>query len=314
MLVALNDHWKVPVGYFLIDSLNGNERASLLEKCFELIYETGIILHSVTFDGVIVNLSMCTALGANFVVGENFKPYIINNMTKENIFCFFDPCHMLKLVRNTLGDKLELRHKGKSIYWQNIVLKKFQETEALQFCSQYVPERFKYPEETALFCSMFNDAFDILNVRSKFCKKKKCNMPLTNENYNKLKTYAGNIIEYIKQFKYYNHLITPDPLLFFTQHTKSQNIKQLQYSTNESILQSNRKTGFLGFIICLTNMFDLFHTLKEKGLKYLLTYKINQDHLETVFSALRSRAGFNDNPNAKQFESSYKRLLVRHEI
>lgn len=36
--------------------------------------------------------------------------------------------------------------------------------------------------------------------------------------------------------------------------------------------------------------------------------------METFFSALRSRGGFNNNPNAKQFESSYKRLLVRHEI
>lgn len=112
-------------------------------------------------------------------------------------------------------------------------------------------------------------------------------MPLTNKNYNELKNYVGIIIKYIKQ---------------------------LQYSSNNSILKSNRKTGFLGFIICLINTFDLFDILKEKGLKYLLTYKINQDHLETFFSALRSRGGFNNNPNAKQFESSYKRLLVRHEI
>lgn len=112
-------------------------------------------------------------------------------------------------------------------------------------------------------------------------------MPLTNENYNELKNYAGNIIKCIKQ---------------------------LQYSTNESILKSNRKTSFLGFIICLTTMFDLFDILKEKRLKYLLTYKINQNHLETFFSALRSRRDFNDNPNVNQFESNYKRLLVRHEI
>lgn len=40
---------------------------------------------------------------------------------------------MLKLVRNTLGDKLELYYKGKSIYWQNIVsLQKLQETEGLK--------------------------------------------------------------------------------------------------------------------------------------------------------------------------------------
>ena len=117
----------------MIDALSGKKRASLLEICFELINETGIILHSITFDGATVNLSMCTALGANFELTENFKPYIINNVTKEKIFCFLDPCHMLKLVRNTLGDKLILYHNSKIISWQNIVsLQKLQEIKGLK--------------------------------------------------------------------------------------------------------------------------------------------------------------------------------------
>jgi len=37
MLVAINGHWKIPVGYFLLNSLNVAERVSLLEKCLELI-------------------------------------------------------------------------------------------------------------------------------------------------------------------------------------------------------------------------------------------------------------------------------------
>ena len=55
MLVAINGHWKIPVGYFLLNSLNGAERASLLEKCLELIEMTGVEVHSVTFDGASVN-------------------------------------------------------------------------------------------------------------------------------------------------------------------------------------------------------------------------------------------------------------------
>ncbi|KYN06873.1 THAP domain-containing protein 9 [Cyphomyrmex costatus] len=45
MLVALNGHWKLPIGYFLIDSLSGKERASLLEHCLQLVHETGAMLH-----------------------------------------------------------------------------------------------------------------------------------------------------------------------------------------------------------------------------------------------------------------------------
>jgi len=69
MLVAINGHWKIPVGYFLLNSLNGAERASLLEKCVK---------------------NMCKCLGANFELGTNFKPYFINPTTKKKVFCFCD--------------------------------------------------------------------------------------------------------------------------------------------------------------------------------------------------------------------------------
>jgi hypothetical protein len=32
------------------------------------------------------------------------------------------------------------------------------------------------------------------------------------------------------------------------------------------------------------------------------------------FCAVRARGGFNNNPNVLQFQSAYKRLLIRHEI
>ncbi|KAL4084262.1 hypothetical protein QTP88_028087 [Uroleucon formosanum] len=54
--------------------------------------------------------------------------------------------------------------------------------------------------------------------------------------------------------------------------------------------------------------------LMKKELNFLLTYKTSQDHLEMFFSAIRSRGGFNNNPTALQFESSFKRLLVHTEI
>jgi len=52
----------------------------------------------------------------------------------------------------------------------------------------------------------------------------------------------------------------------------------------------------------------------ENGLKYLLTYKLSQDHLELFFAAVSASFGSNNNPTARQFAASYKRLLIRHEI
>jgi len=77
-----------------------------------------------------------------------------------------------------------------------------------------------------------------------------------------------------------------------------------------NILFSERKTGFLGFIINLTNIVDLFDDLQMP----LYTYRLSQDHLELFFSAIRSRGGFNNNPSAYQFMHAYKKLIVRHQI
>jgi len=64
---------------------------------------------------------MCTSLGANFnYYSPDFKPWII--MNNEPIYIFWDAAHMLKLVRNTLGDKKVLiNDKNEEIQWSHIV-------------------------------------------------------------------------------------------------------------------------------------------------------------------------------------------------
>lgn len=102
-------------------------------------------------------------------------------------------------------------------------------------------------------------------------------------------------------------------LIYFKEYVENlAYVNNTNNTNNEYLLKSQRKTGFLGLIIYLTNLLKLYEILKPYIL-YLLSYKISQDHLEVLFSAMRSR-GFNNNPNAIQFRSVYKRLLVRHEI
>lgn len=38
MAVGINGQWKMPLGYFLIGGLNGNERSNLLSNCLQLIH------------------------------------------------------------------------------------------------------------------------------------------------------------------------------------------------------------------------------------------------------------------------------------
>jgi len=58
-------------------------------------------VRSITFAGTRVNLTMCTSLGANFACGSpEFKPWLQHPVTNEHVLIFWDPCHMLKLIRN----------------------------------------------------------------------------------------------------------------------------------------------------------------------------------------------------------------------
>lgn len=325
MAVGVNTHWKIPIGYFLIDGLNGTERANLLRNALELVTNTGAQCHSITFDGASVNLSMCTHLGANFdYTSNNFKPWFLNPFDKNKIFIFLDPCHMLKLVRNALGDqKILINSEGNQINWTFLEkLLDLQENEglhagtkltkkhinfndnrmnvklaaqtlservynALQFVEQLHIPQFQGCLPTAQFVFLFNNVFDLLNCRNKFTKHSKFNIPITDESFVFLQKHAENFEAYIAGLK---------------------------TSSGELILRSRRKTGFLGLVVCLRNVFELFTQLKELNLKYLLTFKINQDFLETFFSAVRRKGGFNNNPNAFQFQTAYKRLLIRQEI
>lgn len=50
------------------------------------------------------------------------------------------------------------------------------------------------------------------------------------------------------------------------------------------------------------------------GLKNAINYKVPQDHIETTFSAIRSRGGYKNNPTWRQIAASYKRILVHNQI
>jgi len=112
--------------------------------------------------------------------------------------------------------------------------------------------------------------------------------------------YLHRVIDLLDQFKSYVEGLRYE--------------KNLNTPDGELLLKSQRKTHFLGLIICLINLINIFRAVEKDGMSFLLSYKLSQDHVEIFFNAVRSRGGFNNNPNAVQFWSVYKRLLVRHDI
>ena len=94
-------------------------------------------------------------------------------------------------------------------------------------------------------------------------------------------------------------------------------ISKLRNGEGNLITESGKKTGFIGFLIAIKSIKALYKKLVDSPkplLKYILTYKFSQDHLELFFAAVRSAGGWNNNPTTSQFTSTYKKLLMRHMI
>ncbi|KAL4103319.1 hypothetical protein QTP88_018696 [Uroleucon formosanum] len=54
---------------------------------------------------------------------------------------------------------------------------------------------------------------------------------------------------------------------------------------------------------------EIFHYIEES-----IDYLAGQDHIEMLFSAIRAKGGFNNNPTVSQFEAAYKSIIVHSEI
>jgi len=327
MLVALNSHWKVPVAYFLINGLSSQEKANLVNTTLSYIHDTGVCVKTLTFDGAATNISMANCLGANLSLSQ-IKPLFDHPVTNEKIHIFLDPAHMLKLCRNTLGDWKELYDHNKNIikwnYFRKLVdlqeksnlhagckirqrhINYYKEkmkvklacqtfsnsvADAFEFCSKVLKlVDFDNVDSTIIFCKTLNNIFDFLNTRN-FLSKGTYKKPLKINDELNIKHFIEESINYLK------------------------GLTVIVKGESQPLVQSTRKTGFVGLIVCLTSVENFYYdVIKTKVLDFFLTYKVSQDHLELLFSNIRSMGGFNNNPTPTQFEAAYKRLIVHVEL
>lgn len=103
MVVCIHEHWKAPVAYFLTHGMTGSERATLVRQCILKLADVGVRVVSLTCDGPSSHFSMLRDLGAD-LQPTNLNPSFPDPSNKQQkVHVILDICHMLKLVRNTLG-------------------------------------------------------------------------------------------------------------------------------------------------------------------------------------------------------------------
>ncbi|KAM7294817.1 hypothetical protein ISCGN_024322 [Ixodes scapularis] len=199
LAVAVNRNWKIPLGYALIDGLDGNARANLVREYIIKLKDAGAKCISVTCDGTNCNITMLTALGVRFA--QPMKSWFTHpSDPTSRVHAVLDACHMLKLMRNLLAEKGCIRDgAGKVVAWRYLAaLDNLQQQEglhaanklrkqhidferqkmkvslaaqtlsrsvscALLFCKEKGIQGFEGAEATAKFAAAVDDIFDLTN-------------------------------------------------------------------------------------------------------------------------------------------------------
>ncbi|KAM7294815.1 hypothetical protein ISCGN_024320 [Ixodes scapularis] len=314
LAVAVNRNWKIPLGYALIDGLDGNARANLVREYIIKLKDAGAKCISVTCDGTNCNITMLTALGVRFA--QPMKSWFTHpSDPTSRVHAVLDACHMLKLMRNLLAEKGCIRDgAGKVVAWRYLAaLDNLQQQEglhaanklrkqhidferqkmkvslaaqtlsrsvscALLFCKEKGIQGFEGAEATAKFAAAVDDIFDLTNSCHPLGRGSKCPIRASNQ---------VTILERIEQASRY--------------------LRALKDVTGKPLSQGARKTPVLGFLLVLDSIKGLAEDLvwsPSPPLRCLLTRKLSQDHLELFFATVRNRTGNNNNPTALEFRSN----------
>ena len=92
-----------------------------MNECFTRLHEIDAPGESLTCDGPPCNFSMLRSLGAKLGVDDLDPSFIHPSDPAKKVHVLLDPCHMVKLLRNSFGDGLIFyTPDGETIRWQYI--------------------------------------------------------------------------------------------------------------------------------------------------------------------------------------------------
>lgn len=246
---------------------------------------------------------MCTYLGTRLdLVDGDFKSYFINPHDGEKIYIILDPSHAIKLIRNTLGNIKTIYEGTHEIKWQYFVdlaslsgnevfglthkmnkrhiqfedrkmhVRTAVETlskstaDSLQFLNENGVDGFAGADTTIKFIRMFDQLWDICDskrIRNDMANKFKSAMNEKN---------AAEIFEFLIEMKTY---------------ILSLNVKSKKTGLMVSIVKSDYKTGFRGFILNINSITAMYkeYVQNQHWMNFIATYRLSQDHLEMFFGS-----------------------------
>jgi hypothetical protein len=147
--------------------------------------------------------------------------------------------------------------------------------------------QFLDSDGTCKYLLVFNTAFNLLDSKVPFSNGSK--MPLRIDN-------KDLWISYFKQINIFIRGLIHETLTISKQPPNTKKPKR-----DLRVVAGPRKKEFIGFLINMESYQAIFKLYVEEKLflKYILAHKLSQDHLEMMFSTVRSSLGLNNNPTVQ---------------
>lgn len=329
MLTGLRSAWKYPVGYFNIkNSVEAEIQAELIRTCLCMAADHGLRVWSVTFDGAPTNLRTLELLGCNFSHTDfnKMKVSFKHPSRDYQVYATPDACHMLKLARNALGDLQQFKDgTGSNISWHFIrQLSVLQDDEGLYLANKLKSHHIKYHNNkmkvkiaAQTLSSSVADALQFLQTDLQMPMFQNCESTITFiRTIDRLFDFLNSRHPAMKGYKSptnrFNFIFKEEQVLKDCQYLLS--LKSLD---GQPLVQHRRKTFIIGFVATCKSLLAISKEIlfrEHDPFRFVLTYKFSQDHIEMLFSCIRSRGGNNNNPNTLQFKTALKQILMKNSI
>jgi DNA transposase THAP9 len=279
MVTAVNQNWKIPIGFFYVSRLDSNSREILIKMCLEQLSIPNLEIMVLIFDGDKANLKAVESMGASFK-NDTIRPEFINPYTDKKIAIMLDMCHALKLVRNNffrqkeilyegqiischyiaaleklqneqglhLGNKLSIKHIEYQSNVMNVRIAAETLSESVATCLDYVREAlhlddFAESGPTADFCRTINRIFDIFN------------------SYSTVKGFYKSPLSQANK-----------DVFFRAMDQTAAYIEKLKTTEGQLLTASKAKTGFLGIVFNIASLKAVFARCVDFYYYYLFIY------------------------------------------
>ncbi|KAF4533102.1 hypothetical protein B566_EDAN003822, partial [Ephemera danica] len=342
MVRGLYENFKQPIYYsFHDEKLNAQNIKSSIEECIDHLHKIGITVKCV----------VCDQCGSNQGLFNNYwgvtkdKPYFIRNGQK--VFCFFDPPHLLKSVRNNLKKNDLFVKVGPTSYrrvsWQYI--KEFYHLDSkhetmrmadkLKFNHVYgsntthmnvriAAEVFSKTVASGIYFHGINNLISNDSIHTATF------IEMMDQLFDTCNSVGDSVVENQEpvdetlQAVQVHDVCDVDPEISLKPHRAPVRSGSCHFQLWQKAEETFSEMKFFrsttqkfyrppcvsGWELTISAFKMLWSDLQAQGANFLGTRRVNQDCLENLFSQIRFRAGSTADLTPKSFSEIYKTVLM----